>query len=231
MTMPGRSAAPNRLTAGRFGLRGAGAGRRIATIACLSGLAAVALIGILHPLTVAGGGQPGATDALAASSSVGSVWSGGDPTGGVNWIDLITKATIVLALLFITLRVLGRVGAGTPKRGGRLEVLESRALAPKASLHLVAIGDRRLVVGLTPSGMVSLAELDAAELDTDEVGAAFAEPSATDGVEARVETRGAAVGANRAPQPTLGTALNYALGPLDALTGRLALFLNGGRVR
>jgi hypothetical protein len=119
------------------------------------------------------------------------------------------------------------VGAGTAKRGGRLEVLESRALAPKASLHLVAIGDRRLVVGLTPSGMVSLAELDAAELDTDEVGAAIAErPTADFG-----EARGRAEGASRAPQPTPGTALNFVLRPLDALTGRLAPFLNGGRAR
>ena len=222
MTLPGRAAASSRSLSDRFGMRGAGSGRRIAAVACLCGLAAVAVIGILHPLSAAVGGQPDATDALAASSSVGSVWSGGDPTGGVNWIDLITKGTIVLALLFITLRILGRVGAGAPKRGGRLQVLESRTLAPKASLHLVAIGERRLVVGLTPSGMVSLTELDAAELETDEAGAT-AESPATE--------RGLAGGAGRAPQPSLGAALNSVLGPLDALTGRVALFLNGGRVR
>ena len=82
-------------------------------------------------------------------------------------MDLITKGVIVLVLLFITLRVLGRMQGTAPKRGSRLSVLESRTLAPKASLHLVAIGDRRLVVGLTPSGMVSLAELDAAELEAE----------------------------------------------------------------
>ena len=91
--------------------------------------------------------------------------------------------------------------------------------------------DRRLVVGLTPSGMVSLAELDAAELDTDEVGAAIAERPTADFDEARREAGGEAKGASRAPQPTPVAALNSVLGPLDALTGRLAPFLNGGRVR
>lgn len=223
MTTAGRSAASNRPMARRLGVRRTGSGRRIAAVACLAGLAAVALVGTLHPLPVAGGGQPSASDALAASSGVGSVWSSGDLTGGLNWVDLITKGTIVLALLFITLRILGRVGAGAPKRGGRLEVLESRPLAPKASLHLVAIGDRRLVVGLTPSGMVSLAELDAAELETDEAGAALAEDAAL--------ASGAATAAPRPTQPTLGSALDSVLGPLDALTGRLAMLLNGGRVR
>jgi flagellar biosynthetic protein FliO len=223
MTMTGRSATTADPIEGRFGVRRTGSGRRIATIACLAGLAGVALIGILHPLAVAGGAAPSATDALA-TTGVGSVWGNGDTSMGVNWIDLITKGTIVLALLFITLRVLGRVGSGAQKRSGRLEVLESRALAPNASLHLVAIGDRRLVVGLTPSGMVSLAELDAAELETDEAGAALGEGPA-------FPAREAAGSPFRAPQPTLGSALDAVLRPLDALTGRLAVFLNGGRVR
>jgi flagellar biosynthetic protein FliO len=206
----------------RVVMRRAGSGRRVAAIACLAGLAAVALIGMLHPLSAAGGGQPAATNVLSASTGVGSVWGSGDTTGGMNWIDLITKVTIVLALLFITLRFLGKMGAGAQKRGGRLQVLESRTLAPKASLHLVAIGDRRLVVGLTPSGMVSLAELDAAEL-------AVVEAPALEGEIASVpRTFGAA---DRPAQPTLRSSLTSAVWPLDILTGRLATFLNGGRVR
>jgi flagellar biosynthetic protein FliO len=132
-------------------------------------------------------------------------------------MDLITKGTIVLGLLFITLRVLGRFGGGTMKRGGKMQVLESRTLAPKASLHLVAIGDRRLVVGLTPSGMVSLAELDASELEEE------APALSADGVPA------AAAGA--APVPSFGAALNSLMAPVDALTGRLALLISGGRAR
>lgn len=213
MTFPGRSAAHDSFIARQLGLSGAGSGRRIAAIACIAAVAGVALIGTLH---LGAGGQAGTTDAATA---LGSVWSSGDPTGGLNWPDLITKGAIVLVMLFITLRVLGKVGTGTTKRGGKLEVLESRPLAPKASLHLVAIGERRLVVGLTPSGMVSLAELDASELETDEANAAATEAVAEPGTPKPLT------------QPTLGTALNSFLGPLDAVTGKLATFVSGGRVR
>lgn len=202
-----------------------GSGRRIATIACVAALAGLALIGTLQPILAAGGAKPGATAAAGAAS----VWGGGDAIGGVDWPDLILKGTIVLALLFITLRVLGRTGAGAPKRGGRLEVLESRALAPKASLHLVAVGDRRLVVGLTPSGMVSLAELDATELETETAGAAAEDASPAGDVFGFASLAG-----RRSPGaagPTLGSALDSILRPLDAVTGRLSSFLNGGRVR
>jgi len=230
MNAAGRRDVSSRLTAWRVEMSRAGSGRRIAAIAGIAALAGVALIGTMHPLT-ASGGQPAATGALTAATGVGSAWGTGDAGAGINWLDLVPKALIVLVLLFITLRVLGKVGGGTAKRGGRMQVLESRTLAPKASLHLVAIGERRLVVGLTPSGMVSLAELDAAELDTDEVGAAIAERPTADFDEARREAGGEAKGASRAPQPTPVAALNSVLGPLDALTGRLAPFLNGGRVR
>lgn len=214
MTVTGSPAAANAPATGPDESRRSGTGRRIATIACLAGLAGVAAIGLLHPLAVAGGAQPSATDALAASGVVGSVWDSGDATGGLNWIDLVTKGTIVLALLFITLRVLGRMGTGAQKRSGRLEVLESRPLAPKASLHLVAIGDRRLVVGLTPSGMVSLAELDATEIEAYDAESARADRSATP-----------------ASAPTFGSALDSVLAPLDTLTGKLTTFLGGSRVR
>ena len=228
MTDPGRSPESNRPMARRPEARGTSTGRRVATVVCVAGLAAVALIGTLHPLTAAGGAQPSATDALGAASGVGSVWSAGNSTGGLDWPDLIAKGTIVLALLFITLRVLGRVGGAAPKRGGRLEVLESRSLAPKASLHLVAIGDRRLVVGLTPSGMVSLAELDAAELETEAAAATSAE--GTD-ITAAADTRFGGRDMGRSSQPAAGPTFSSLLGPVDAVTGRLAAFLNGGRMR
>jgi flagellar biogenesis protein FliO len=215
MSTLGRPDTSSRLTAWRVDVRRAGSGRRIAAIACIAGLAGVALIGAMHPIA-ASGGQPAATDALAATG-VGSAWGTGDAGAGINWLDLIPKAGLVLILLFITLRVLGKVGGGTAKRGGRMQVLESRTLAPKASLHLVAIGERRLVVGLTPSGMVSLAELDASELETED---ALASESVAD--------RGAA---GLSQQPTFAAALNSLMAPVDAVTGKLALLFSGGRVR
>ena len=227
MTDTGRSADSFRPMAHKLDVRRAGSGRRIGTVVCLAALGAVALIGALHPASVAGV-QPTPSATLAATSVAGTVWGGGDSAGSIDWLGLVTKGTVVLALLFITLRVLGRTSTGVKKRSGRLEVLESKTLAPKASLHLVAIGDRRLVVGLTPSGMVSLAELDAGELATDEAAA---------GADADAATAAAGpVGfANRFSSGSLpsalGTALDSGLRFVDGVTGRLVLLLSGVRGR
>jgi flagellar biosynthetic protein FliO len=83
---------------------------------------------------------------------------------GLNPIDLGAKALFVLGLLYLTLMALRRLQGGQATGSSCLGVLETRPLGPKASIHLVAVGDRRLVVGLTPGGMVALAELDASEL-------------------------------------------------------------------
>ena len=62
-----------------------------------------------------------------------------------------------------------RVQNTAPAKGtGTLSVLESRALGSKTQLHLVAVGDRRIVIGQSPSGLVALGELDAAELPAGE---------------------------------------------------------------
>jgi flagellar biogenesis protein FliO len=221
MTPAGRPAGTSRDMARRVVVSRSSSARRIAVFAAVAGLAGVALIGMMHPLFAAGGSQPSASATLGAIAGVGTVWgTSTDTGGGIDWIDLITKGSIVLALLYITLRVLGRNGVGTKKRGGRLEILESRSLAGKASLHLVAVGDRRLVVGLTPSGMVSLAELDAAELETEE--------AATDPAALGIPNSLAAEA--RPVRPVLGS-VGTLLWPLDAIANRLSLLLNGGRAR
>ena len=110
----------------------------------------------------------GATVALptSAPAATTSTALADDPAfKGPDLFDLGAKTALVLALLFITLRVLRRAqGAGPARGSGQLTVLESRPLGPKTQLHLVAVGDRRLVIGQSPSGLVSLGELDAAEL-------------------------------------------------------------------
>jgi flagellar biosynthetic protein FliO len=139
--------------------------------------------------------------------------------GPLDLIDLATKCLIVLALLFVTLRVLGRMQATGVRRGSRLQVLESRSLGAKASLHLVSVGDRRLVVGLTPNGLVSLAELKAAELEAADFAAELAAQEAT------------VAGPAPSVPFALNSPLNAFLGPIDAFAGRLASLLNGGRAR
>ena len=203
---------------------------RIGMAAVATVLAAITIVGALSPSPVAGGAGSSATASgmgtSTAASTVGAAWGG---SGGLDILDLVTKGGLVLILLFVTLRVLGRMQATGPRRSGRLNVLESRSLASKASLHLVAIGDRRLVVGLTPNGMVALAELDAAELEDARTDESPAEEDATGA--SRVPRTGVArtgVGLSAAP---FGSTLNSLMAPIDGLTDRLAGFFNGGRGR
>jgi len=204
--------------------RAHGSMRRVAVIAAVAGLAFVAAVGVLHPQPVAGGAQPAVSAAPAGdlATTVGSVWDSG--SGGFDWVGLLAKCLIVLVLLFITLRVLNRMQSNAPRKGGRLQVLESRPLAAKASLHLVAVGDRRLVVGLTPNGMVSLAELDAGELE------AAAEREAEAAASGAAAT-GLNAGVSAPLPPAFGSVLAAVSAPIDAVTGRIAGLLGGSRVR
>jgi flagellar biogenesis protein FliO len=142
--------------------------------------------------------------------------------GALDLIDLATKCVVVVALLLITLRVLGRMQAAGPRRAGHLQVLESRALASKASLHLVAVGDRRLVVGLTQTGMVSLAELKAEEIEASDFAAELAAQEAASGTGTPLATR---------PLIATNSPLNAVVAPIDAVAGRVAALLSGGRAR
>lgn len=157
--------------------------------------------------------------------------------GAPDLIDLATKCVIVVALLLITLRVLGRLQSAGPRRAGRLQVLESRSLAAKASLHLVAVGDRRLVVGLTPNGMVSLAELKAEDLEAADFAAELAtQEAARDALARPRDVTGSAPLTLRSllaagSRLNASNALNAILAPVDALAGRLAGLLGGGAVK
>jgi flagellar biogenesis protein FliO len=214
-------------------------GRRALSVALLGGLALVAFVGAMAPLPAAGSDPnptAAATSAPSGATIVGSVW-GSAPGAGFDMFDLLTKSVIVMALLFITLRVLGRMQAAGPKRGSRLEVLESRPLVGKASLHLVAVGDRRLVVGLTSSGMVALAELDAAELDAagaDQTDAAELASDVDPAAAAATTTRpGRPLGGSARPFGTSGglipanSTLATVIRPIDSFADRLATLLGG----
>ena len=212
-------------------LRRSASPARASAAAVIVVLGAVAAIGALTPARASGlssGAAPsGAASSgapVAAASQVGAAWSG---AGGLDVLDLVTKGGLVLILLFITLRVLGRMQASSPKRAGRLNVLESRTLASKASLHLVAVGDRRLVVGLTPSGMVALAEMDASEIEEAE-----SEQSRAAAIASAGATNSAAGAASAGlPASQFATTLNSLMAPIDGLTDRLAGFFSGGRAR
>ncbi|HMF77683.1 MAG TPA: flagellar biosynthetic protein FliO [Bryobacteraceae bacterium] len=76
---------------------------------------------------------------------------------------------LVLGLLFAALWLLRRHGlarftAGLTRKTGkqRMQVLERVALTSRHSLHLIALGDRLIVVGISPTGCRRIAALSSA---------------------------------------------------------------------
>jgi flagellar biogenesis protein FliO len=134
-------------------------GGRLSTVPGATGSAAQPA-GSTSALEALGGGLGGASGASAQLP--------GGATASIDVMDLIVKGVLVVILLFITLRVLRRYQTGGSPAGARIRVIESRTIAPKATLHLVAIGERRLVVGLTPGRLVTLAELGPDEIELDD---------------------------------------------------------------
>jgi flagellar protein FliO/FliZ len=142
-------------------------------------LTAIAALAALVTLGTRIVGMPAAATAPSGDASALSFFGGpsagqagpaaalplGAAAGSLDIVDLLVKGLLVIALLYITLRVLRRFQTGGTTPGARIRVLESRTIGPKATIHLVAVGDRQLVVGLTPGRLVTLAELSADELD------------------------------------------------------------------
>ncbi len=117
------------------------------------------------PATIAAvqvAGTPGPA-AAPATLPVG----GGNGLPQLDALDVAVKSALVIGLLVVTLRILRRVQAGPRTAAARITVLETRPVGPKAQVVLVAIGAHRLVVGLTPGGMSTLADLSAADLEGD----------------------------------------------------------------
>ncbi|HWP63667.1 MAG TPA: flagellar biosynthetic protein FliO [Candidatus Binatia bacterium] len=154
-------------------------------------LAAATLVGIL--LLALGGRAAGlvptpdraATTAPTGAATAGEAVVGGWPpappaTVALDPFDLGAKLALVGLLLYLALRLLRRFVGPAALGGGPIVVLASRPLGPKSALHLVALGERRLLVGESPAGLVGLTELSAEELaldDIETVAAAAARPA------------------------------------------------------
>ncbi len=83
------------------------------------------------------------------------------------WTTLGGLATVLVLLggtAWVVRKNLPTVPKGLPK--SVVEILGRRSLEPRVAIHLVRCGSRILVLGTSPQGMVSLAEItDAAEVD------------------------------------------------------------------
>lgn len=79
-------------------------------------------------------------------------------------IRLVASLAIVVGLLLLLARVVGRRFAGRP--GAAVQVLHRQPLSRTSAVAVVSVGSRVLVLGTTDQQVQLLAELDPGELET-----------------------------------------------------------------
>jgi flagellar protein FliO/FliZ len=89
------------------------------------------------------------------------------------FVRLIVSLGVVIGLMWVAANVLRKRGfAGTSgrrgPRGPQLELIARKPLGRNASIAVVRVGDRALVVGVTDHQVTSLGEVDDIDIDLDE---------------------------------------------------------------
>lgn len=106
--------------------------------------------------------EVGSTADEAGDSGVG----GGVTTFGLgDWFGLAVRLALVVAIIWAAVAAMRwyvRRMNGSKRRGafGALEVLETHALGPNRTLHLVRLGDRAVLIGATPERITQLLTVD-----------------------------------------------------------------------
>ncbi len=82
---------------------------------------------------------------------------------------MLVKAGFVFGLLFITLRVVGKLyspsGRASKKRPGQMvQVIGRQSVGRNADVAVVSLGDRTLVLGVTEHNVSVVTELDPEEI-------------------------------------------------------------------
>lgn len=103
--------------------------------------------------------------ALAQEGALQGVGVGVGGFGVWDWMVLAVRLGLVLIVIWLAVmamrwyvrRVNGIDGAAS---GRQLQVLETKALAPNRSLHLVRVGNRAVLLGVTPERINQLTEID-----------------------------------------------------------------------
>lgn len=110
---------------------------------------------------------------------LGSGPSGLAAYGFGDWVGLIVRLGLVLLVVWggiVAMRWYSRKMNGPGGSARHLQVLESRALGPNRALHLIRLGDRAVLIGVTQERINALLEIeDPAEVER--LAAEFDEPS------------------------------------------------------
>jgi flagellar protein FliO/FliZ len=96
-----------------------------------------------------------ATRAAAADGSL-------DAAGSL--VQMLLGLAVVIGLLYASLHVLKRLGAGTGNAAGLIKVRGATAVGPRERVVLVDVAGKVLVLGVTPGRITPLHTLDAADL-------------------------------------------------------------------
>ena len=101
------------------------------------------------------------------------------------FVRLILSLAVVIGLMWVAANVLRKRGfsgvAGRHlKRGPEIELIARRPLGRNASIAVVRIGDRSLVVGVTDHQVTNLGEYEMTEIELDE-GNTWTVPSGANG--------------------------------------------------
>ncbi len=89
------------------------------------------------------------------------------------FVRLILSLTVVIGLMWVAANVLRKRGfSGVASRRGpkgpELELLARRPLGRNASIAVVRVGDRSLVVGVTDHQVTKLGDVEITDIDLDE---------------------------------------------------------------
>ena len=103
--------------------------------------------------------------ALAQEGTLDGVGAGVGGFGAWDWVGLAVRLGLALIVIWIAVlamrwyvrRVNGVDGGAS---GRQLQVLETKALAPNRSLHLVRVGNRAVLLFVTPERINQLTEID-----------------------------------------------------------------------
>jgi flagellar biosynthetic protein FliO len=101
------------------------------------------------------------------------------------FVRLILSLTVVIGLMWVAANVLRKrgftgVASRHAKRGPEVELIARRPLGRNASIAVVRVGDRSLIVGVTDHQVTNLGDFEMTEIELDE-GNTWTVPSGASG--------------------------------------------------